>query len=86
MLQNDPANHLNQNSKEKTSFSQPNQLDLGPKNDTKSTFWPLKPKVSIKIQSTINSFTTKLGNNHFFGKIFSLSDLFKVSRTSFRFQ
>jgi hypothetical protein len=39
MPQNDPAKCLKWKPKEKTSFSQPNQLDLAPKNGTKSTFF-----------------------------------------------
>ena len=39
MSRNDPTHSLKWNAKENPGFFQPNQLDLGPKNDTKRTFW-----------------------------------------------
>ena len=39
MPQNDPDNNPKWNPKENPSFFQPNQLDWGPNNDTKRTFW-----------------------------------------------
>ena len=42
MSRNDPTHNLKWNAKENPGFFQPNQLDLGPKNDTKRGHFEIK--------------------------------------------